>query len=203
MTTAHKDFPHFFATLDPSAHPGLFTSWKGDVVRQALPRWLSTPFRLTGLGSVLKGGRWSVRGLMPPVYASTDPATLADEANYKGLKYGWTPADFLTQLRIGMHWELQRVVDLTLPATLAALKVCTADLMTCDWEAEQIADREALTQAIARAAFERLAEGLVVPSARHPGGVNIAYFPSHRLNGTLLELLNPDALPPDMHGLDP
>ena len=37
-------------------------------------------------------------------------------------------------------------------------------------------DREALTQAIARAAFEHLAEGLVMPSARLKGGVNIHYL---------------------------
>lgn len=63
-------------------------------------------------------------------------------------------------------------------------------------------DREALTPAIARAAFEHLAEGLAVPSARRKGGVNIIYYPSHRRDGTVIQTLNPAALPPDMHGLD-
>ena len=203
MTTAHKDFPHFFAVLDPNTNPGLFTPWKGLVVRQASPRWLSRPYRFTGLGSALAGARWSVRWLMPTIYASTDPATLAAEANYKGLKYGWALTSFHPQLTIGMQWELQMVVDLTLPTTLAALNVKEVDLMACDWDAEQNAGREPVTQAIARAAFEQLAEGLVVHSARRPGGLNIVYFPSHRLDGTVILTLKPAALPPDMHGLDP
>ncbi len=203
MTTAHKDFNKFFSVLDPNTNPGLFTPWKGLVVRQASPRWLSRPYRFTGLGSALAGARWSVRKLMPTIYASTDPATLAAEMNYKGIKYGWTPASFNPQLIIGMQWEIQKVVDLTLPATLAALKVKEADLLVCDWDAEQNAGREPVTQAVARAAFERLAEGLIVHSARHTGGVNIVYFPSHRLDGTVILTLNPATLPPDMHGLDP
>jgi RES domain-containing protein len=141
--------------------------------------------------------------LMPTIYARTNPDTLNAEAYHKGRRYGWTQADFNAQLRIGMHWELQRVVDLTVPATLRALRVSRNDILTCDWVAEQTAGREALTQAIARAAFEHLAEGLAVPSARHRGGINIVYYPTHRQSGTVIQVLNLAGLPPDMHGLDP
>jgi len=140
---------------------------------------------------------------MPTIYASTDPATLSAEAYYKGLRHGWTKADFNAQLMVGMHWELQAVVDLTAPATLKALKVTKREIVSCDWYAEQTAGREPVTQAIGRAAFENLAEGLIVPSARRKGGVNIVYYPSHRLDGSVIQTLNPAALPPDMHGLDP
>ncbi len=170
------------------------------MVRQSAPRWMSRPYRLTGLGSALGGARWSVKGLMPTIYASTDPATLSAEANYKGLRYGWTPADFHARLTVGMHWELQAVVDLTAVATLKDLGVTANEIVGVDWYAEQSAGREAVTQAIARAAFEQLAEGLVVPSARRLGGVNIVYYPSHRRDGTLIQTLNAAALPPDMHG---
>jgi RES domain-containing protein len=203
LVTAHKGFLHFFNVLDPRANPGLYAPWQGDVVRQSPPRWMSRPYRLTGLGSALAGARWSVKGLMPTIYASTDPITLNAEAYYKGLRYGWTAADFSAQLRVGMHWELQAVVDLTTTATLNALGVTTNDIVGADWYAEQTAGCEAVTQAIARAAFEQLAEGLVVPSARHPGGVNIVYYPSHRQDGTVIQVLDPRGLPPDTHGLDP
>ena len=201
MVTAHPDFDWYFEVL--KNNPGLFVPWQGDVLRQAPPRWLSTPFRFTGVGSVVMGARWSVKQLMPTIYASTDPDTLNAEAYHKGRRYGWTPADFNAQLRIGMHWELQRVVDLTQSATLRHFRVNQNDLLHCDWVAEQTAGREALTQAIARAAFEHLAEGLVVPSARHAGGVNIVYFPTHRMPGSVIQILNPGGLPPDMHGLAP
>jgi hypothetical protein len=73
-------------------------------------------------------------------------------------------------------------------------------MTSCDWLAEQAAGREAVTQAIARAAFENLAEGLVVPSARNPGGVNLVYYPNHRKDGSVIQTLNETAIP-FMHGL--
>jgi RES domain-containing protein len=197
MLTPHADFPRLFKVL---SKPALYTSWKGDVVRQAAPRRLSEPYRFTGVGSVLVGARWSVQGLMPTIYASTDPDTLNAEAYYKGRRYGWTRADFNAQLIIGMHWELQIVLDLTSSATLRALRVKKSDLLGCDWVAEQKAGRESVTQAIARAVFENLAEGLIVPSARRGGGVNIVYYPAHRRAGTVIQTLNPAAIP-FMHGL--
>lgn len=200
---AHPRFSEFFRNLDPAAHPALFSSWRGKVVRSALPRWMSTPYRMTGVGAVLAGGRWSVRHLIPAVHASTDPLTLADEQHYKAARYGWSAASFHPRLTVGMRWELQAVVDLTAAPVLAALGVSTDDLIHCDWEAEQAAGREALTQAVGRAAFERMAEGLIVPSARRVGGVNLVFFPGHRRDGTVLEVLDPAALPADMPGLDP
>lgn len=199
LVTAHARFPYFFRVLSNAAR---LTPWQGDVVRQSTPRWMSRPYRSTGVGSVFAGARWSVKGLMPTVYASTDPATLSAEANYKGLRYGWTPADFHARLTVGMHWELQAVVDLTVAATLKALKVTTKEIVSVDWDAEQTAGGEPVTQAIPRAAFEHLAEGLIVPSARRQGGVNIVYYPSHRRDGTVIQVLDPTGLPPDMHGLD-
>jgi len=139
---------------------------------------------------------------MPAVYASTNPATLGAEVYYKGLIHGWAREDFHPQLLVGMHWELQAVVDLTSARAREALNVTHEQIVSVDWDAEQNEGREPVTQAIARAAFEHLAEGLIVPSARRRGGVNIVYFPSHRRDGTLIETINPKAHPPDMHGLD-
>src|SRR6267378_3833339 len=110
LVTAHTSFPHFFKVL---SNPAWLTTWKGDVIRQSTPRWMSHPYRFTGVGSVFAGARWSVKGLMPTIYANTDPVTLNAEAYYKGLRYGWANADFNAQLKVGMHWELQAVVDLT------------------------------------------------------------------------------------------
>ncbi|RYF94942.1 MAG: RES domain-containing protein, partial [Chitinophagaceae bacterium] len=73
-------------------------------------------------------------------------------------------------------------------------------LTGCDWDGEQKAEREALTQAIARATFERMAEGLVVPSAQAPGGVNVVYFPCHRREESTLITYGEEDIP-HMHGL--
>ncbi len=196
--TPHKYFPHFFSVLENN--PALLTPRAEDVFRQGVPRWMSLPYRFTGVGSVLAGARWSVQWLMPAVYASTDLATLSAEAYYKSRRYGWTAAQFQPQLVVNMRWELQAVVDLTSAATLKALGVTRKEIVTCDWDGEQTAGREPVTQAIARAAFENLAEGLVVPSARRAGGVNIVYYPTHRRAGTVIRTLNEAAIP-FMHGL--
>ena len=137
---------------------------------------------------------------MPTLYASTDLMTLSAEAYYKSMRYGWTPAEFQTQLVIHMRWELQRVVDLTKAGTLKALIVTKKAIVNCDWFTEQTAGSEPITQAIARAAFENLTEGLVVPSARRTGGLNLVYYPTHKLNGTVIQTLN-EASIPFLHGL--
>ena len=77
LVTAHNDFTHFFKVL---SNPAWFATWKGDVIRQSTPRWMSRPYRFTGVGSVFAGARWSVKSLMPTIYASTDPVTLNAEA---------------------------------------------------------------------------------------------------------------------------
>jgi RES domain-containing protein len=80
------------------------------------------------------------------------------------------------------------------------LGVKKSDILACDWDAEQSAGKEPVTQAIARAALENFAEGLVVPSARHRGGVNIVYYPAHRRDGTAIKTLD-EASIPFVHGL--
>ena len=197
MPTAHPNFFHFFQAL---ADPAIFVAWQGDLQRQAQPRYMSRPYRFTGVGSVYAGGRWSVKGLMPTVYASKDALTLSAEVNHKASRYGFTPAQLKAQLTVGMNWKLQAVVDLTAKATLRALNVTKAQIVHCNWEAEQAAGREAITQAIARAAYERLAEGLIVPSARRPSGVNVAFYPPHRRDGSLIQTFD-EASIAFMHGL--
>src|SRR5437870_2497301 len=148
----HERFPSFFNVL--KSNPALFISRAEDVFQQGVPQWISRPYRFTGVGSVVKGARWSVKGLMPTLYGSTELMTLAAEAYYKSQRAGWTPAQFQPQLTIHMRWELQAVVDLTNAATLSVLNVTTNDIVTCDWETEQAEGNEPVTQAIARAAFE-------------------------------------------------
>lgn len=191
-------FPWFFEMLVQQPH--LFVPWEGNVLRQAAPRWVSEPYRYTGVGAVLTGGRWNVQHLFPALYGSLDPVTLAAEANYKGRLYGWAEGDFLPQTKIGMRWKLQRVLLLNDAAVLQVFGVSEAELVQCDWAAEQKAGREALTQALARAAFEHLAEGLLVPSARQAGGLNVVYFPTHRLPGSEIETLGAATIP-FVHGL--
>ena len=55
LLTAHQRFEAFFKLL---SDPAWLTTWKGHVVRQSAPRWMSLPYRFTGIGSVFR--RWPV-----------------------------------------------------------------------------------------------------------------------------------------------
>lgn len=113
----HPQFDRFFATLKRA--PALFVPFGADVFRQTQPRWMSLPYRFTGIGSVMSGARWSVKGLIPTLYASLDPQTLSAEVYYKALRYGWKPSEFPgPQLVVRMHWDFKRVLNLTVPASL-------------------------------------------------------------------------------------
>jgi len=78
---------------------------------------------------------------------------------------------------------------------LKALSLKKTDLTTCDWDAAQTAGDEALTQAVGRAAFETLAEGLIAPSARLKGGRNIVVFPTHLKPGSSITARDESKIP--------
>ncbi len=199
MPTANPRFPAFYQTIS-TANPTLFAPWAGDVFRSTLPRWVSQPYRLTAVGSVLVGGRWNVQKLIPAIYCSTTAQTVAAEADAKANRYGWTAANMNPQTRIGLQFRLEAVLDVTSGACQNALCVQTADLVNCDWQSDQTNGLEALTQALARAAFECSAEGLLVPSARLAGGINLIYFPSNRRPSSTVTVID-EANIPFMHGI--
>jgi RES domain-containing protein len=197
MPDAHPDFQRLYNLLKDGE---LFGPWKGDVLRSAPPRWVSRPYRFTGTGALLAGGRWNVLKLIPAVYLSTSVETLNAEAESWARRHGFKVADLKPQTRITVHVEMQAVLDLTLPKTRTQLRLTAADLKSCDWKAEQNAGREALTQAIGRAAFESMSEGIVAPSSRHPGGINVILFSAHRRDGSVVRTGN-EADIPLVHGL--
>jgi RES domain-containing protein len=197
MPNAHPDFPRIYTVLKGG---GLFSPWQGDVLRAVEPRWVSRPYRFTGAGSLLSGGRWNNPRLIPAVYFSTSVEALNAEAESWAKRHGFKVADLKPQTRITVRLELQAILDLTQPHTLAGLGLSSAQLTDCDWKAEQDAGREALTQAVGRAAFECLSEAIAVPSTRHSGGVNVILFPSHRRDGSVIQARD-EASIPFVHGL--
>jgi RES domain-containing protein len=199
MPTPNSDFPRWYAILsDPAAAPRV--PWAGDVFRATLPKWMSKPYRLTAVGSVLTGGRWNVRSLVPALNFGTTADVTAAEADAKARRSGWPPGALSPQTRVAFQLDLRAILDLTDVAVLKALRLRKRDLVDCDWEAEQLAGREALTQAVARAAFETFAEGLLVPSARLAGGVNVIVFPTHLQPPSSIQPLHEAAIP-FVHGL--
>ncbi len=82
---------------------------------------------------------------------------------------------------MAIEFVLQAVLNLANGTTRAHLGLTLDALREEDWRKVQEHGRESLTQAIGRAVFSNAEEGLLVPSARIPEGVNIVYFPeNHR-----------------------
>ena len=95
--------------------------------------------------------------------------------------YARVPQPFRTpRLLVAIEFSLQVVLDLTSPSVRASLGLTPDALREEDWRKTQEAGRESLTQAIGRAVFSNNGEGLLVPSARVPEGMNLAFFPENQ-----------------------
>jgi RES domain-containing protein len=197
MPTPTPEFDRLFTTMKSLS---LASSWSGQVFRMTLPRWVSKPYRLTGVGSLIAGGRWNVQSLMTAVYFSGDDLTVAAEADAKARRFGWNTSSLKPQTRFAANLQLNQILDLTAPSTLKALKLTKKTLTDCDWEADKVKGVEALTQAVARAAFELMLEAIVAPSARNPSGKNIIVFPSNLQKESVVDVIQADQIP-FMHGL--
>src|SRR4051794_7578588 len=104
MPTPHPMFGSWYAILSGADRPTR-SKWSGDVFRAALPKWMSRPYRLTGVGSVLTGGRWNVKSLVPPMNFGTTAAVTAAEADAKAIRSGWPPGSLSPQTRVAFHLE--------------------------------------------------------------------------------------------------
>ena len=165
-------------------HPEFIMPWQGDTFRFGSLRYLRPREILSGLGSFKVGGRFNAPGSFPAVYASLDKATAVAELDARARYYGLSADALQPSVLVAVEMRLQALVDLRQPAVLTALGITPDAIATCDWRAAQAAGREALTQALGRAAYENGLEALLVPSAQVPDGVNLVYFPGANRPGS-------------------
>jgi RES domain-containing protein len=111
------------------------------------------------------------------VYGAVVPETAVSEFLARARRLGLPLGPVLPAVLASFEVALERALDLTDRATLAALGLSPDDLATelaLAWEAS---DGETLGQRLGAAAFEGGRDGLVVPSAAAPGRINVAVFP--------------------------
>jgi RES domain-containing protein len=109
--------------------------------------------------------------------------------------YADVPWPFRTpRLLVAIELSLQAVLDLTRPEVLGKLDLSAAELRAEDWRRVQETGQESLTQMIGRAVFTQGGEGMLVPSARVSGGVNVAYFPENQRTSSRVTVLEADKL---------
>ena len=105
--------------------------------------------------------------------------------------------DALPQVLAAARAVLQRVLDLTDAKIRKMLRLSRETLFSEDWQATNADGGEALTQAIGRLVWDAVWEGLIVPSAPDPRGVNLIVFPGNLVPPeSYFLILNREELPP-------
>jgi len=174
--------------------PQLLQPWTGTAYRVTTLDYPRPKSILLGQGSFLHGGRWNAIGSYRAVYGSTvDTVAVAESratAHYVGVLLPFrTP-----RLLVAIDLSLQVVLDLTNPGVRAQLDLSLDALREEDWRKVQDQGRESLTQTIGRAVFSSAGEGLLVPSARVPEGVNVVYFPENHRPDSRVTVLEAEKL---------
>ncbi len=158
----------------------LLQPWRGAAYRVTTLDYPNEQSILSGAGSWRWGGRWNAPGSFRAVYGSTSDLVAVAESRATA-EYAGIPHVFRTpRLLVAIEFDLARVLDLTVPKNQVALGISSEELDQEDWRKIQAEGDESLTQAIGRAAFESGANALLVPSAKVPNGINVAYFPENQ-----------------------
>lgn len=172
----------------------LLHPWQGAAYRVTTLEYPNPKSILLGQGSFLHGGRWNAIGSFRAVYGSTEDTVAVAEsratADYLGI-----PMPFPTpRLLVAIELSLGAVLDLTSEEVRARLEIGGSELAEEDWRKIQETGKESLTQAIGRAVFALRGEGLLVPSARVPGGINVAYLPENLRSSSKVTVLEAEKL---------
>ena len=171
---AHPEFPRIASALSRiPARP-----WSGVAYRSVIPAYAGSKDLLSGEGVRRHGGRWNPPGAFAAVYASLTPETALAEVLSRFRDYGITVADAMPRVLAAVEVSVASLADLTTPGARKSLRVSRRRMRKEDWRRATDEGREALTQAIGRAAFERGLEGLLVFSAPDPAGHNLVLFPA-------------------------
>jgi RES domain-containing protein len=175
----------------PTAAP-----FRGILYRACDPTYANTRDLLTGEGSRKYGGRWNAPGRFAMVYlAQSFEGAVAETLGLAG-RYGFNPAARLPLTLVAVDAVLETVLDFTDPRVRKMVGVTLTAMNACEWKRENVAGREALTQALGRAAFEQGADGIIVPSAVKRTFKNLNVFPANLRAPTGLTIRRADKLPP-------
>ena len=128
------------------------------------------------------------------MYASESPETATSECLAHNRYFHIPDHEALPRVIVAIRVRLGQVLVLNDARVRRVIGISLTKLLAEDWRREQDAGREALTQAIGRAAFDAGFDGMLAPSHARNGGVNLVAF-SDRLTPThTLEVLHPEAL---------
>jgi RES domain-containing protein len=169
--------------------------WSGTWYRATTAEFANRQDLLAGVGSRMTGGRWNAPESFNAVYGCLEPETAMAEAlaNYRG--YGIPVSEAMPLVFVAVTVELQAVLDLTDRESQRILGVTARTMRSTPWRTLQEQGQEAVTQALGRIAWEQRLEGVLVPSSRVAGAVNVVLFPGRRREGSLWRIPRAKMLP--------
>ncbi|MCX6902875.1 MAG: RES family NAD+ phosphorylase [Verrucomicrobia bacterium] len=159
----------FLAQLKTLKRP--FFGWEGTAFRATpLPHAIAVRL-LDGKGSLKTGGRWSAAGTFPAVNLSTSQETAVKESSASFTSYNLAPSDVRPKVLVGVRLRLAE-----------------------GWRKVNDTGHEAQSQALGHAGHDILEEGVLAPSARVPGGINIVCFHESLASPSQMEILGEEEL---------
>ena len=130
---------------------------------------------ISGEGARVHGARWNPIGSFRTVYLSDTPETALEEYLARARRMKWPDYRSLPMVMAGVEVNVRRILDLRVPEVAEVIE----PLLKAErqhWRSIQ-SRREAVSQAIGRAAKESGLQGLLAPSQQVKGGLNLVLFP--------------------------
>ena len=169
---AHPRFQELLSLIEKT--PGLAKRWRGIGFRSVTPGSADPVKILSGQGSFHMGGRWNAPGSVRAAYASTKPEVALAEALAHFRYNGFQDEDAMPRVTVALEFKLRKVLNLTNSKVRRQLK--------------QDARKESQSQCLGRAVAAAGFEGLLVPSAAVPKGINLVYFTDNAIRGGVAQL---------------
>jgi RES domain-containing protein len=166
----YKEFVARLALLSGRAR----VRWRGITFRSVDLAYAAPAHVLSGEGSLKAGGRWNAPGAFPAIYSSTRPGTAIEEAFQLAADFQLAPDDLKPRVTCGIEWDLASVLDLTTATLPGWLKL--SDWMRENFTHINDGGFETLCQAFGRAARNSGITGILCPSVRVKGGINLVVF---------------------------
>jgi len=162
--------------------------YSGVIVRSVGAKHATQTEFFSGKGAAKTGGRWNRVGI-ESVYASLDVLTATKEAYQNFIDYKLPLSSIRPRVMAGAEVVLSKVLDITDTSIQRELGFTREGLVSEDWRGIQAGGDESWTQAIGRGCVRSGFEGILVPSARNPKGMNIVLFPQNFTAASKLQII--------------
>ena len=168
--------------------------WTGKIFRCVTPSYANEEDLLSGVGAQSAGGRWNPLGAFPVVYGSLTPETALAEVLERFRTDGIPVDQAMPRVLVAISVRLGTLLDLTRGDVRQRIRVSRDRIVGTRWSREQHAGREAITQAIGRAAYDGGLEAVIAPSSSDRGGSNLAIFADNLGPSCRLEVAHAEAM---------